>query len=47
MRAKGEVIRARLHGTVDALIDDVGADAADARLILSFASDALAIIEES
>jgi hypothetical protein len=40
------VIRARLlDGTVDALIDDVGADAADARLILSFAQDALALAE--
>ena len=30
-----------LDGTVDALIDDIGADALDARLILSFASDML------
>jgi hypothetical protein len=46
LRAKGSVIRARLlDGTVDALIDDVGADAADARLILSFAQDALALAE--
>jgi len=47
LRAKGNVIRARmLDGTVDALIDDVGADAADARLILSFAQDALAQMGE-
>jgi hypothetical protein len=44
LRAKASVIRDRLlDGTVDALIDDVGADAPDARLILSFAQDALAV----
>ena len=38
--------RARLlDGTVDALIDDIGADALDARLILSFASDMLEMAE--
>jgi hypothetical protein len=38
--------RARLlDGTVDALIDDIGADALDARLILSFASDTLEMAE--
>jgi NUMOD3 motif len=34
-----------LDGTVDALIDDIGADALDARLILSFASDTLEMAE--
>ena len=47
LRAKASVIRARLlDGTVDALIDDVGTDAADAWLILSFATDALELAGE-
>jgi hypothetical protein len=41
------VIRARLlDGTVDAMIDDLGLDAPDALLILSFAQDALALTGE-